>query len=66
MRFHKTIPLLGIAAFACVLAYVVSLAYGAATGGDPPNVGMIGFGSGAVLCGFVAAALFAIDVIQSD
>ena len=66
MRFPKTMPLLFIAVLACILAYLVSLAYGAATGGHPPNAGMIIFGGGAVLAIFVALALFAYEVITDE
>lgn len=66
MRYPKAAALLFIGGLTCIMFYLVSLAYGATTGGHPPNTGMIIFGSGAALIIFVALVLFAYEVITSD
>lgn len=62
----KRITLLFVAAMACGIMFLISLLYGASTGGRPPNLGMILSGSMAIALGVGMLATIVIDIIDSD
>ena len=62
----KRITLLFMGTMGCGVVFLISLLYGASTGGHPPNIGMIISGSMAVALGLGMLVSIVIDVIDCD
>ena len=62
----KRIALLFVATMGCGIVFIVSLLYGASSGGRPPNLGMIISGCVAVALGICMLITILIDIIDSD